>query len=80
MGSAARPERLFPQQTTVPSVRTPQECSPPAETHVNDPPGAVLLALSRCCPQHSGVPPVRNPHVWNQAADNCLNTPGGGEP
>ena len=75
-GAAVCPSALLPQHSTVPSVRSPHEWKPLAETWVNDPDGAVVCP-DRLLPQHSTDWSVRSPHECCTAAETWVNDPAG---
>ena len=61
-GSVVRMHQSLPQQTTEPSVFTPQVCLPPALTEANLPSGGVA-SPSSSLPQQATVPSVSTPQV-----------------
>ena len=62
-GIQISPEVAAPQQTTAPSLLTPQVVSSPALMEANSPSGGVALPLSSL-PQHRIEPSRRTPQVW----------------
>src|SRR3712207_2584959 len=56
-----------PQHKTVASVRSPQECEPPALTWVNVP-GGVVLCPNVSSPQHTGDWSGPMAHAWKAPA------------
>ena len=62
-GGDAWPFSSHPQQTTVPSRLSPQECAEPTETEVNSPSGGAAWPLESL-PQQATVPSALTPQVW----------------
>ena len=75
-GATACPCALLPQQTAVPSLRTPHECHRPADTDVNEADGA-SVAPEKLLPQQTAVPSLRTPHECPYPADTDVNEPDG---
>jgi len=67
-----------PQHTTDPSVRNPHECTPPADTDENGPPGGLALPSSSF-PQHAAEPSGRTPHACSTPTDTEENAPFGAD-
>ena len=76
-GASDCPRTLLPQQTILPLVRRPQECTRPAPTAVNLSAGA-FDSPARLSPQQTIVASVRIPYVLpHPAADIAVNVPSG---
>ena len=73
----ARLDPLLPQHATDPLLRSPHECSAPAETALNEPVGGDAR-LDPLLPQHSTDPLLRSPHECSAPAETALNEPAGG--